>query len=400
MPTKRNRCFIQAKAQGETKQGEDEMALRFKQKKGEDKAQSAQPDNPEQIDRIKAAKKRRGIFLAIFEITALVVMAVFLMKLYSTNKGSELRIMELQAESLSIAPEVEADPVQKGYWNIALFGVDANTPEELIKGSRSDSIMIASVNLDTGDIKLVSLYRDSFMNIGNDNYTKICHAYHYGGAEQAIQALNSNLDMDIKDFITVGYQALTKTIDGLGGIYIEVDEAELDHVNNYQIGVSQVLKTDYQKVEKPGYQLLNGLQASAYCRVRQTAGSDFKRAARQREVIQAMEVQAKKEDPATLAEIFGDIMGEICTSLDQSDVLELLPHILEYRIVSEDGFPGSDMRINVNVGKIGSSEVPNTLADNVIWLHEFLFPEQEYKPSNRVLEYSKVTEEKIAIYLD
>jgi LCP family protein required for cell wall assembly len=376
------------------------MALKVKQRKDEAKARSVQPDKQTQTNRQKAAKKKRGLVLVAVEIIALAVMVVLLLNLYSTDKGGELSILELHAESLAIAPEVEADPVQKGYWNIALFGVDATTPTELMKGSRSDSIMIASVNMDTGDIKLVSLYRDSFMNIGNDNYTKICHAYHYGGAEQAIQALNTNLDMDIKDFITVGYQALTTAIDGLGGVYIDIDEEELTHVNNYQIGVSEVLETDYQAVEKPGYQLLNGLQASAYCRVRQTSGSDFKRAARQREVIQAMEVQAKKADPATLADVFGDIMGDIYTSLNQKDVLELLPHIMEYRIVSEDGFPGSDMRINVNVGKIGSSEIPNTLEDNVIWLHQFLFPEQDYKPSERVIDYSEETKLRIAKYVE
>jgi LCP family protein required for cell wall assembly len=376
------------------------MAFKFNQRKDEAKTPSIQPDKQTQTNRHKAAKKKRGLILIAVEILALAAMGVLLLNLYSTDKGKELSILELHAESLAIAPEVEADPVQKGYWNIALFGVDATTPTELMKGSRSDSIMIASVNMDTGDIKLVSLYRDSFMNIGNDNYTKICHAYHYGGAEQAIQALNTNLDMDIKDFITVGYQALTTAIDGLGGVYIDVDEEELTHVNNYQIGVSEVLKTDYQVVEKPGYQLLNGLQASAYCRVRQTSGSDFKRAARQREVIQAMEDQAKKADPATLADVFGDIMGDIYTSMNQKDVLEILPHIMEYQIVSEDGFPGSDMRINVNVGKVGSSEIPNTLEDNVIWLHQFLFPEQDYKPSERVLDYSEETMLRIAKYVE
>jgi LCP family protein required for cell wall assembly len=376
------------------------MALRFKPKKGEDKVRIIDTTKEKQTRQSKTAKHKRHLILVTIELLLLVIMGIIVLKLFTTNKGSELRILELHAETLSIAPEVVADPVQKGYWNIALFGVDANTPSELIKGSRSDSIMIASVNLDTGDIKLVSLYRDSFMNIGSDNYTKICHAYHYGGAAQAIQALNTNLDMDIKDFITVGYQALSKAIDGLGGVYIEVDEAELEHINNYQIGVAQVLKTDYQEVEKAGYQLLNGLQASAYCRIRQTAGSDFMRATRQREVIQAMEDQAKKKDPAVLADIFGDILGDIYTSLNQADVLELLPHILDYRIVSEDGFPGSDMRLNVNVGGIGSSEVPDTLEDNAIWLHQFLFPEQNYEPSDRVIEYSEVTEQKIAKYIE
>jgi LCP family protein required for cell wall assembly len=370
--------------------------------KVEKKDKVEKTDKVEKKDKIekkeKDGKKGWRFLLAAVEILVLAVMACFLLMVYSPKKGGEPNIVDLPTESLSIAPQVAEDPVQKGYQNIALFGVDAKNESELQKGARSDSIMIASINLDTKEIKLVSLYRDSYMNIGDDDYTKICHAYHYGGAPQALQALNANLDMDIKGFITVGYQALSKTIDGLGGVYIDVDEEELKHINNYQIGVAEVLDTDYVEVKNPGYQLLNGLQASAYCRIRQTAGSDFMRTARQREVIIAMEEQAKKADPTVLANIFGNIMGDICTSFTQSDVLDMLPSILEYTIVAEDGFPRDNMRTNINMGGVGSTEVPTTLEDNVIWLHQFLFPEQDYQPSDRVKEYSLVTEQKAAEY--
>ena len=185
----------------------------------------------------------------------------------------------------------------KGYWNVALFGVDATKPDQLYKNSRSDSIMIASINLDNGEVKLVSVYRDTYLNIGNDNYRKCNTAYAAGGAQQAIEMLNANLDMDITDFVTVGYQALMDCIDGLGGVWIEVDESEIKHINNYQKTISKDVLNDrpYTEVTKTGYQLLDGLQATAYCRIRYTKGDDFKRAERQREVLQAIEDEAKKD---------------------------------------------------------------------------------------------------------
>jgi LCP family protein required for cell wall assembly len=196
---------------------------------------------------------------------------------HTSNEGPKVTVLE--TEELQIPEEVQQDETMKGYMNIALFGVDATKESLLYKGSRSDSIMIASINMDTGDIKLVSVYRDTYLNIGTDSYQKCNAAYSYGGAEQAVKMLNMNLDMDITNFVTVGYKGLSEVIDGLGGIYIDVDSEEIKHINNYQIGIAEVLKCDYTPVTETGMQLLNGLQATAYCRIRYTAGNDFKRAA-------------------------------------------------------------------------------------------------------------------------
>ena len=138
-------------------------------------------------------------------------------------EGSQ-SVVKLETDKLAIMNEwlvkqgSELKKNQNGnYMNIALFGVDAKTDSELFKGSRSDSMMIASINMDTGDIKLVSVYRDTFLNLSNDSYRKCNAAYSYGGAEQAVKMLNMNLDMDIENFVTVGYKGLRDVIDGLGG---------------------------------------------------------------------------------------------------------------------------------------------------------------------------------------
>ncbi|MDR2043683.1 MAG: LCP family protein [Clostridium sp.] len=346
----------------------------------------------------KRARRNRRVVIFGVEILVLLGLAYLLFRLFSIDKASEPNVVVLDKKELGIAEQVETNPTLEGYWNIALFGVDAVSKSELYKASRSDSIMIASVNKDTGDIKLVSVYRDTYLDLGN-KYSKITNAYSYGGAEQAIKALNTNLDLDIEDFVTVGYQALSKAIDGLGGVYIEVDSVELKHINNYQIAVAEVLKTEYVKVEEPGMQLLNGLQATAYCRIRYTAGDDFKRAERQREVLKEMEKQAKKASLSTLVSVFESIMGDIYTSLNQEDVVALLGKIMDYQIAGEGGFPQEELRADGNIGGAGAVIVPYDLESNVLWLHRFLFEDESYEVSDRVKEINDTIVEKATPYL-
>ena len=350
-----------------------------------------------------AAKQKRKMILFVIEIIIILIMVAVLYLVM--NKSSEgPKVAYLDPEVVAIPEEVkqqtEEGGTMHGYMNIALFGVDAETDSQLFKSSRSDSIMIANINLDTGDIKLVSVYRDTYLNIGTDEYRKCNAAYSFGGAEQAVKMLNMNLDMDIVNFITVGYKGLSEVIDGLGGIYIDVDSEELKHINNYQVGVANVLKSEYTPVTEPGYQLLNGIQATAYCRIRQTKGDDFQRASRQREVIQAIEAQAKKTDLITLTKVFNDCIDDIYTSLDSSDILKLLENIANYRIVDEDGFPQANLRGNANMGAKGACVIPTDLEANVVWLHEFLFGDEDYTVTESVKEYSEKIKTDTAAYLE
>lgn len=348
----------------------------------------------------RQARQRRKIIIFAVEIVVILAMVAVLYLVMSQTNTEGPVVTVLEPDQLEIHEEVVQNETMKGYMNIALFGVDAKTTSELYKGSRSDSIMIASINMDTGDIKLVSVYRDTFLNIGTDSYVKCNHAYAYGGAEQAVKMLNMNLDMDITNFVTVGYRGLSEVIDGVGGVYIDVDSEELKHINNYQIGIAETLKCDYTPVTETGYQLLNGLQATAYCRIRYTAGDDFKRAARQREVIRAIEEQAKKADVATLLKVFKSAIDDIYTSLDTEDITNLISNIMNYQIVDEGGFPEETMRVVGNIGAKGSSVVPLDLESNVVWLHEFLFDETDYQVTSSVKEYSEQIKSETSSYLN
>lgn len=349
----------------------------------------------------KAAKKKKStVAVFVVELLLIVLLLGALAFWYTTEKVTKVGKVDLPEEDIVINPEVEKlqeeeGSVLKGYRNIALFGVDS-TEGALTKNTRSDTIMIASINLDTGDCKLVSVYRDTYLNLSNDTYNKCNAAYAKGGPMQAINMLNMNLDMNITDFVTVGFTGLTDTIDALGGVYIDVKENEISHLNNYQISIVGTSKDgthyeapegSYVPVTSAGYQKLNGLQATAYCRIRYV-GNDFERTARQRRVLKAVADEAKKATPAQLEAIASSVFDKVYTSLDLSEIVSLLGSISKYNIVDEGGFPNSDMLTTGNIGKKGSCVVPLDLESNVSWLHEFLFDETGYEPSAAVKEYS------------
>ena len=248
--------------------------------------------------------------------------------------------------------------------------------------------MIASINQDTGECKLVSVYRDTYLNLSNDQYNKCNAAYAKGGPEMAINMLNMNLDLNITDFVTVGFGGLTDTIDALGGVYIDVQSNEIIHLNNYQSTIAKDLKRSYTEVESPGYQLLNGLQATGYCRVRYTAGDDFRRAERQRTVLSAIADQAKKAPVTSLVSTAENVFSEVYTSLSLQEISELLGDVAKYSITETEGFPKEEYRATGTV-KGGSCVIPVDLETNVKWLHQFLFGDDNYEPSETVKTCSR-----------
>ncbi len=355
---------------------------------GSGKKSSGKKSSGKSTSKKKQAKKqRRRIIIFIVEIIILVIAVVVL---YGVMKGTGSGKVELNDEKIIINDTVEQaqETTMKGYRNIALFGVDS-TSGALTKNTRSDTIMIASINQDTGECKLVSVYRDTYLNLSNDSYNKCNAAYAKGGPEQAINMLNMNLDMNITDFVTVGFAGLTDTIDALGGVYIDVDDSEISHLNNYQLCIAEDLKRTYTPVAETGYQLLDGLQATGYCRIRYTAGDDFKRAERQREVLSAVADQAKKASLPQLTSTADAVFNEVYTSLDLAEIVDMLGNVGTYYISDTAGFPQESNRATGTIGSKGSCVIPLSLEDNVKWLHEFLFDAKDYEPSETVKKCSQ-----------
>ena len=326
--------------------------------------------------RRKKEKQRKRIILFSVEILALAVLALVLWAVGKQDAVQHITINE----------------TMQGYLNIALFGIDARD-DDLKKGNRSDTIMIASINQDTDEVKLVSVYRDTYLNLSNDTYNKCNAAYAAGGPEQAILMLNTNLDLNITEYISINFNGLIELVDALGGVEINVEEAEIEHLNNYQKSMfsteSQVVLTDdYTPVTSAGLQTLDGMQATAYCRIRATAGDDFRRAERQRTVLLACLEKAKTASFSQLESALNSVLPHVATNLDTAEILSVLQEVANYTVTATDGFPFEDSRTTGNLGSKGSCVIPVDLESNVIQLHNFLFEQEEYTPSEQVKAYS------------
>ena len=274
----------------------------------------------------------KHIPLFIIELVVLVAAAgILYVTLRATDSKNGAEKDNLKEENIAVNEEVkekiekteqtEGDTNQyTGIFNLAFFGVDARDGS-LGKGNRSDTIMICSIDMDTHEIRLISIYRDTYLNLGNDTYKKCNTAYAQGGPEQAINMINMNMDMYVTDYITVGFEGLKKAIDALGGIEMDVTETEITHLNNYQSTMAEEMGIEYTPVTRPGVQVLNGLQATAYCRIRYGGGDDFRRAQRQRDVLVAMIEKSKKASLGTLTDAMNAVLPSIRTSLDVGDIL-------------------------------------------------------------------------------
>ena len=322
-------------------------------------------------------KKRRHpirrFLLCLLLIVALCVGVIFVYLVKSLNT-----IENHPLSDVTLCGEQDANI--KNYTNIALFGVDSRA-NDLRKNTRSDSIIVASINNKTHDVKLVSIYRDTYVKIHDHGCTKINHAYAYGGPDLAVNTLNKNFDLNIKDFVTVNFSALTNVIDELGGVELTIKKEELKWVNAYGHDVAKINGQKYTKIKHPGKQTVT--------RVRYTKGGDFTRAERQRTVLQAIFAKAKKSSPTALISAMNKIFPQIYTSLSTSDILSLMKYLPFYEIGDQQGFP---YKLSCHRGRDGIYyDFPTTLVSNVKKLHKELFGTDNYEPSKLVHTISKET---------
>lgn len=326
-------------------------------------------------------KRNRTIIIAV-EAVVILIAAIAAIVIWAMDKkggnegaGSNLISTDVNKENLSVNEELQ----NENFWNIALFGVDSRTGV-LGKGTLSDCIIVCSINKTTKEVKLVSVYRDTYLNIGNDTYNKANSAYSSGGPEQAIKMLNTNLDLDITNFATVDFSALVSVVDAIGGVTIDLTEEEIFHLNNYQVETSKVTNGKIENISGAGEHLLNGIQAVSYCRIRYTAGDDFKRSERQRLVIERIIEKAKAMSPATLSKIIEQAFPKCATNIELNELLTLAKDVSSYKIVDTTGFPFD--KKNDKLGSKGDCVIPMGLEQNVVQLHEYLFgAEEAYTPS-------------------
>ena len=311
-------------------------------------------------------------------VIELVILALLGVVAYGMFKLDKLDFNVLDEKKLDVYKDTGP------YTNIALFGLDSREGE-LEGGVQSDTIMIASINNETNDVKLVSVYRDTLLQQKDGTYEKANSAYTRGGPEEAISLLNRNFDLDIKNYASVNFNALVDVIDLLGGLEIEMTQEEAFYCNGYAFETAQVTGKEMTQIkEEAGTQLLDGVHAVGYARIRYTEGNDFKRTERQRIVLEKVVEKAKKASFTTLNKIIDEVFPQVSTSFSSADLLGFAANAMNYNIVDTSGFPFEVTTSDNVLHHSGSYVVPIDFSANVSRLHEYLFDEKNYTPSDTV----------------
>lgn len=350
----------------------------------------------EQRRRERKRRQRRRIIVLIVELIILVILCG---TAYVVFKFGKLDFHFLDIGKLDVYKDTGP------YTNIALFGLDSREGE-IDGGVQSDCIMIASINNDTNDVKLVSVYRDTLLQQANGTYEKANSAYNTGGPEAAISLLNRNFDLDIKNYVSVNFDALVDVIDLLGGLDIEMTSEEAFYCNGYAYETALVTGRQMDLIEESdGVHHLDGVHAVGYARIRYTEGDDFKRTERQRVILEQTAEKAKKADFRTLNQIIDQVFPKISTSFTSANLLGFAANALDYNIVGTTGFPFQVTTSEDVMNHVGSYVIPIDFSENVSRLHEYLFEKTDYEPSDTVYEIDNdiiyltgITEDSQAIY--
>lgn len=332
----------------------------------------------------KKGNNKTPRLLMILTVTV-VILIILIPVAYVINLMKKTNYNNSQDQDIMINEEVSTEEISTGYRNFVIFGVDSRE-NSLTSGTLSDTIMIVNIDNQTKEVKLCSIYRDTYVNIPNYGYTKINHAYARGGYSLALSTINTNLDLDMRQYVTVNFYAVTKVIDLLGGITLDIQENELKWLNGYVREINRVNNTSVSGLTHAGTQVVNGTQALAYARIRYTSGGDFKRTERQRIIVNKIFEKAKEADITTVIRIINEMLPEISTNISNQDMLSLAKDIFNYKIADSVGFPFEKTTDRINSV---SYVLPIDLAENVKQLHEYLFNETEYVPSNTVTAHSE-----------
>lgn len=347
-----------------------------------------QNKNFQQQDKRKKKKKKKRFSFFKFIRRIFLVLLVFLVISMGVacalvgNKFDKLNYKELDISQLGITSEVEEQ--LKNYRNIVLFGVDTRdiTKNE---GSRSDAIIIVSINKKTKDVKLASVYRDTYVNIDGYGLDKITHAYAYGGPELAIKTLNQNLDLNIKEYATVNFASVANIIDTLGGIDINIEDYEINQMNKYIKDTSKNTGISSKSITSTGMQTLDGVQAVTYSRIRKTVGGDYKRTERMRTVLMESLKKAKKTDLFKINDMIDTLCENVETNLTSKQITSLMPQAIFFDVTASIGWPYEVRGITLDRWY----GVPVNLEKMVSQLHSELFEQESYETSQTVKDISK-----------
>lgn len=299
----------------------------------------------------------KTILLNFFAVVLFIVGAVtgyvaYNLNSMTTNISKDYSDLGIDEDTLA---ELEALKLKNNYnsdeiINIALFGIDSRSTSNS-SNSRSDSIMIATIDKKHNKIKLTSILRDTYVNISNRGYDKINHAYAFGGPELAIKTLNQTFGLDIKDFVTVDFFGLEKIIDAIGGVEVEVKSNEINELNKYIRESAKIQNKAPSLITNSGMQNLNGMQAVSYGRIRKVGNGDFERTDRQRAILISMINSLKKSGLSGSLKLASQCSSFVQTSFSMAEGVKLGTDILQEMsdfTIEQERFPkhGEGKKIN------------------------------------------------------
>ena len=311
----------------------------------------------------KKHSKLKVFFIIIAVILILLLIGVGIGYSFINSKLNKINYDKIDENTIEVTEGVTEN--LSGYRNIVLFGIDDADGYT----GRSDCIIIFSINEQTKKVKMTSIYRDTYVEVPNHGYTKINHAYAYGGAALSMSTINRNLDLNIKEYVTINFQVVKDLVNEVGGVKISVTSAEA---------------TQIPGITKAGTQTLNGEQALAYGRIRKI-DTDYQRTERMRTVIDAVFSKIKKMSVAEMNKIADKILPELHTNITKSEITEVMTDVASYSIGESIGWPYKVNGKMINKVWYG---VPKTLEESVEKLHKDLFDEENYQTTETVRNIS------------
>lgn len=311
---------------------------------------------------------------------------------------------DFDKNNIAVNPGIDKDKF-KGYYTLALFGIDSRDAK-MDEGVNADSIIIVSINQDTGKVVMSSIYRDTWLNIagqtGNAAYKKINSAYCTGGAKGTIDTLNTNFDLNISDYVTINFKGLATIIDMLGGLDMNISEKEAFYINDYLSETRVVTGMDAPDVKQSGQVHLSGLQVTAFCRIRYCEFvdpngnrfiDDMGRTARQRYVLSLMIDKAKSAGVSKVLDIAESVFGGkediVKTSIPYDEMMEMIPTFINFELGDTRGFPFTYDYPDASRTDGESAVGIGGLEYNVSKLHDYLYGHKNYAPTQKVNEISK-----------
>jgi LCP family protein required for cell wall assembly len=338
--------------------------------------------NEKKNEKSKLKKVGKVILIILLVLIILLGIAVGAGFWYVNDKLGRLNYVEIDENEIEVNEGV--DDELNGYRTIAIFGVDSRS-NELVSGTRSDCIILATIDEKSKEVKLTSVYRDTYLEITGRSLDKVTHAYAYGGAALAMSTLNTNLDLNIKEFITVNFESVVDIVNAVGGVSINITSAETEYINGYIDEVNKLTGSSSSHITTAGTQNLDGVQALAYGRIRYTSGGDYKRTERMRDILTAVVEKAKKMSVSQLNSLADKLLPVVYTNINSGEIISLIPQLASYKIVDSTGWPYETKGATINGVWYGP---PITLESNVRELHEKVYGQTDYEPSDKVKEIS------------